>query len=96
MNYTLLNPIRNFTRKIGLNRFIAQQLYKHRFSEIKKIYNEEKPSEVTLTTNGVTISMKVDDFSEYERVMSFKNDEKIIEAILEQILTKSDVVEKNR
>lgn len=92
MNYALLNPIRNFTRKIGLNKFIAQRYFKSWQAQLRKDYEIQKPTVVSITSNNVTIKMNVESFSEYERVMSFKNDEKIIGAILQQLSRKENAV----
>lgn len=92
MNYALLNPLRNFTRKLGINSFIANLSYKKWYQVVEKEYSKNKPSKVTIELSGISILMNVENLSEYERVMSFKNDSKIINSILAQLSGKKDVV----
>lgn len=90
MNYVILNPVRNITRKLGINKFIANLSYKKWYRQLEKDYNISKPSVVSIELGGVSISMNVESLSEYERVMSFKNDSKIINCILEQLSKEKD------
>jgi FkbM family methyltransferase len=82
MNYALFNSVRNITRAMGINSFISNQIYKKHQVAIQKEYDEKRPNEAQITANGITIRMAVENFSEYERVMSFKNDEKILATML--------------
>ncbi len=85
MDYALLTPLRNLTRKLGLNRFVARTFFNNWQQKLAADYAREQPSEATVATNGVTVRMHVANFSEYERVMSFQNDERIIAAILDAL-----------
>jgi FkbM family methyltransferase len=92
MNYALFNTIRNFTRKMGLNKFIAQLYFENRYTYLKNDYEKRKPSVVSIISNEVTIKMNVMNFSEYLRVMSFRNDEKIIRNLFKELVREENTI----
>jgi FkbM family methyltransferase len=92
MNYAVLNPVRNITRKLGINKFISTVFNQKYFDRLRQEYDHSKPSQIAINANGIPLTMKVTCFSEYERVMSFQKDKKIIDVILQQFMGKTDGV----
>jgi FkbM family methyltransferase len=92
MNYAILNPIRNLTRKLGINKWIADWKYKGHLEQLQKYYQANMPTTSEVSLENTCINMQVSSFSEYERIMSFKKDAHIIKVIIDELKTHSKPV----
>jgi FkbM family methyltransferase len=85
MNYAVLTPIRKITRALGINQVLGKLISNKGDKALIEEYNKNKPTEVTFPLFGRSITMNVDNVSEYIRVQSYQNDTHLLKFLFDTL-----------
>ncbi len=86
LNFIYLSPIRSWSRHLGLNRLIlnAHILSPKNIDQYAE-YERDRPTSLDVGSGECVATMLVADAAEYGRCLSFRQDQHIIQAILDRV-----------